>query len=93
MTRIIRPGLLGKIFSIPLGQTILGGSASFSAYLLVIWAFTKAPIALVASLRETSILFALIMGIYFLQERVTLLKLVAILLATCGIVYLRLESS
>lgn len=93
MTRIVRPGLLGKIFSIHLGQTILGGSASFTAYLLVIWAFTKAPIALVASLRETSILFALIMGIYFLQERVTLLKLVAILLATCGIVFLRLESS
>ncbi|MFC1832173.1 EamA family transporter [Thermodesulfobacteriota bacterium] len=93
MTRIIRLGLLGKIFSIHLGQTIFWGSASFSEYLLVIWAFTKAPIALVASLRETSILFALIMGIYFLQERVTLLKLVAILLAACGIVYLRLESS
>ena len=93
MTRIVRPGLLGKIFSAHLGQTILGGSASFTAYVLVIWAFTKAPIALVASLRETSILFALIMGIYFLQERVTLIKLIAILFATGGIVFLRLEGS
>ncbi len=93
MTRIVRPGLLGKIFSIHLGQTIMAGCASFTAYVLVIWAFTKAPIALVASLRETSILFALVMGAVFLQERVTLFKLMATLLAMAGIVFLRLESS
>ena len=41
----------------------IGGSASFIAYSLVIWAFTQAPIALVTALRETSIIFALGIGI------------------------------
>ena len=37
---------------------LLGGAASFLAYCIVIWAFTKAPIPLVMALRETSIVFA-----------------------------------
>ena len=39
---------------------LIGGTASFLAYGLVIWAFTQAPIALVTALRETSIVFALL---------------------------------
>ena len=92
ITRIIRPGLTGRIFREHLGETILSGGASFLAYSLVVWAFKHAPIALVASLRETSIIFALLMGVYLLKERVTPLKLVAIAVTLSGAVLLRVQS-
>lgn len=41
------------------------------AYQLVLWAMTMAPLSLVAPLRETSILFAIILGSLFLKERST----------------------
>ena len=40
-----------------------------SAYWIAIWAFTKAPIALVAVLRETSVLFAMPLAVFLLGER------------------------
>lgn len=62
------------------------------AYSLVVWAFKQAPIALVASLREMSIIFALLMGVYFLKERLTLLKLMAVVVTVSGVVLLRVQS-
>ena len=47
---------------------LTGGAASFVAYLLVVWAMSVAPLALVAALRETSILFALAIGAVVLRE-------------------------
>ena len=44
------------------GAGLLGGVLSLVAYWIVIWAFTVAPIPIVAALRETSILFALLIG-------------------------------
>jgi drug/metabolite transporter (DMT)-like permease len=40
----------------------LAALASFAAYGIAVWAMTQAPIALVAALRETSILFAVLIG-------------------------------
>ena len=68
---------------------IVGGGASFLAYGLVTWAFTQAPIALVAALRETSIIFALLMGVFFLKERLNLIKVFATFLTLFGLVLLR----
>lgn len=90
--RIFRPGLTSTIFREHLGESILGGGASFMAYSLVVWAFKQAPIALVASLREMSIIFALLMGVYFLKERLTLLKLMAVVVTVSGVVLLRVQS-
>jgi drug/metabolite transporter (DMT)-like permease len=42
-----------------------------AAYWIVIWAFTVAPIPIVAALRETSILFAALIGMLWLGEKVT----------------------
>lgn len=66
-----------------------GGGASFIAYAIVIWAFTQAPIALVTVLRETSIIFALLIGVFFLKERLDLIKVVATLTTLLGAVLLR----
>ena len=42
---------------------------SLGSYWIAIWAFTKAPIALVAVLRETSVLFAMPLAVFLLGER------------------------
>lgn len=67
----------------------IGGTASFVAYALVTWAFTQAPIALVTALRETSIVFALLIGVGFLKERLSLLKLFATMTTLLGAALLR----
>lgn len=46
----------------------LAGALSFLAYWVAIWAFTQAPVALVAALRETSVLMAMLIGVIFLRE-------------------------
>ena len=47
----------------------LGGGASLGAYGIALWAMTRAPVASVAALRETSVLFAAVLGTMLLKER------------------------
>lgn len=72
---------------------VLGGSASFIAYALVTWGFTLAPIALVTALREVSIIFALLFGVFFLKERIDLVKVFATMTTLLGVVLLRFAKS
>lgn len=67
-----------------------GGFASFTAYAMVMWAFFHAPIPVVMAMRETSILFAFAIGIFFLGEKFTLAKLIGTILTVSGIILLRL---
>jgi drug/metabolite transporter (DMT)-like permease len=69
---------------------LIGGSASFAAYALVIWAFTQAPIALVTALRETSIIFALLIGVFLLKEKLDLGKVISTAITLLGVALLRL---
>lgn len=72
---------------------LFGGGASFVAYALVTWAFTQAPIALVTALRETSIIFALLIGVFFLKERLNLLKVLSTMTTLLGAILLRFARS
>ena len=69
---------------------LIGGGASYAAYALVLWAFTQAPIALVTALRETSIIFALLIGVFILREKLDLAKVVATMMTLAGVVMLRM---
>ena len=68
----------------------LGGSISYIVYGIVVWSFTKAPIPLVGALRETSIIFALLIGTFFLKEKLTLIKIISILIIFVGVALLKL---
>ncbi len=68
---------------------LIGGSASFTAYALVIWAFTQAPIPWSRPLRESSIVFALLIGVGFLKERMDLGKVLATMATLIGAALLR----
>lgn len=80
---------LGKVFRDGRKVFFIGGGASFIAYSVVIWAFMQAPIALVTALRETSIIFALLIGVFFLKERLDLAKVASTITTVLGAILLR----
>jgi drug/metabolite transporter (DMT)-like permease len=53
-------------------KAVGGGFISLIAYGIVVWALTKGPMGQVSALRETSVLFAAVIGVAFLKERLTL---------------------
>ena len=67
----------------------IGGTLSYIVYGTIVWAFTQAPVPLVAALRETSIIFALLIGTLFLKEKFTLLKVIAIFIIFFGVALLK----
>jgi len=69
----------------------IGGTASYVAYGIVVWACLYLPIAVVSSLRETSILFAVLLGVFFLKEKINLTKSLLILGLFFGVIILRLN--
>jgi drug/metabolite transporter (DMT)-like permease len=52
-----------------LGCGLLAGVLSVLAYGIVLWAQARAPLAEVAAIRETSVIFAAVIGMIFLKER------------------------
>jgi len=72
---------------------VVGGTASFAAYATVMWAFTQAPIPLVVALRETGIVFALLIGVFFMGEKLNLVKLSSTMMTLGGAIILRLARS
>jgi len=81
---------LGEVFVKAKKIFFIGGSLSYIAYATVVWAFTHAPVPLVAALREISIIFALLIGALFLKEKLTLIKIISIFLIFIGAVLLKL---
>ena len=67
----------------------IGGTLSYIVYGIVIWGFTQAPIALITALRETSIIFALLIGTFFLKEKFTLSKVIATFIIFFGVALLK----
>ncbi len=72
------------------GLGLAASAASYTAYAVVVWAMTQAPIALVTALRETSILFAVLIGWVLFGEPMGRGKLVAAGLVVSGVVLTRL---
>ncbi len=68
----------------------VGGTLSFIVYMIVVWGFTKAPIPMVGTLRETSIFFSIFIGYFFLNEKITSTKIFSIILILAGVVGLKL---
>lgn len=68
---------------------IAGGAGSVASYGLALWAMTLAPVATVAALRETSILFATGIAVWILHEKISTRRLAAILLAVAGAIVIR----
>lgn len=64
--------------------------ASSASYLLILWVWSVAPIAPSAALRDTSAVFAILIAIVWLKERITPARLAAVAMAAAAIPLLRL---
>ncbi len=69
---------------------LAGGLASIASYAIALWAMTRAPVASVAALRETSVLFATVLGVWLLKERFGGQRALGTLVLVGGVVALRL---
>ena len=68
---------------------ILGGLCGLGSYGIALWAMTKAPIALVAALRETSVIFGMLLAVFFLKEKLTAARIAAVTLVAAGGIAIR----
>jgi drug/metabolite transporter (DMT)-like permease len=69
---------------------LAGGVGTVVAYGLALWAMTLAPVALVAALRETSVLFATAISVFILKEKVSCGRIAFVCIVAAGAVALRL---
>ncbi len=70
---------------------MLGGTMALLSYGTAIWAMTLAPIAMVAAVRETSVLFATALGIVVLKEAVIPTRILAAGVVLTGLVLMRMS--
>ena len=77
--------IIKKIFISGKLSFFIGGTASYAAYGIVVWACLFLPIAVVSSIRETSIL----LGLFFLKEKINLIKSFLIVGLFFGLLFLR----
>jgi len=68
----------------------VGALASLGSYGIALWAMTRAPVAMVAALREVSVLFAVVIGALVLGEALTPRRIVGALVIIAGVMALRL---
>ncbi|HEY2424565.1 MAG TPA: EamA family transporter [Pseudolabrys sp.] len=70
---------------------LAGGALQLLSYGIAIWAMTAAPIAIVATLRETSVLFGAVIAVVVLKEPLRAARVVAACLIVCGLILIRLQ--
>jgi len=68
----------------------VGGVCTTASYGLALWAMTVAPIALIAALRETSVIFGTVFASVFLKERFGLVRFLAASAVTLGAIAIKL---
>jgi drug/metabolite transporter (DMT)-like permease len=88
---LLRRGAGVLIAVIPYWKSgLTGGAMSLASYWIAIWAMTVAPIAMVAALRETSVLFGSLIAVVILKEPLRLARIVAAATIVSGLVLIRL---
>ncbi len=70
---------------------LAGGALQFGSYGVALWAMTVAPIAVVAALRETSVLFGALIAVAVLREPLRVLRVVAAALIVAGLVMIKVH--
>ena len=85
-----RPGVVAAMRRFWL-RGLAGGALQTLSYGIALWAMTLAPIAIVATLRETSVLFGAVIAVVVLKEPPRATRVGAALLILCGLVLLRLQ--
>ncbi len=72
-----------------LGRGFVGGAMQVGAYWIIVWALALAPMAMVSSLRETSVLFAALISTFILKEGFGVWRFVSASFVTLGLMLSR----
>jgi len=67
---------------------VSAGLISFACYAVVLWAYTVLPVPVVSSIRETSVIFAALIGVFVLRERLNFSKAFMICMVVMGLCFL-----
>ena len=70
---------------------LLGAALSLVAYWLVVWAMTVSPIPLVSAVRETSIIAAALIGVFFFKETMGARRILAAVVVCASVMLLRIS--
>jgi drug/metabolite transporter (DMT)-like permease len=73
------------------GLGLAGGGLQLGSYGIANWAMTVAPIAIVAALRESSVLFGAAIAVVFLKEPLRAGRVAAALMIVAGLALIRLS--
>lgn len=90
MAATLRRGQVFAYARIHWRRAIIGGVLSYISYGLVLWAMTMAPIASVSALRETSVVFAALIGMLFFGEAAGRRRIAGAAIVALGAVVLKL---
>jgi drug/metabolite transporter (DMT)-like permease len=86
---LVYAGIRRSVLPLPRGKpgalVVLAALFGLFGYCAAIWAMSRAPMGQVSALRETSILFAALIGAVMLKERITIRKIVGAVAMTVGI--------
>lgn len=88
---ILRPAKVTSYLRRNVARGITGGACLVGSYGIALWAMTHAPIALVAALRETSVMFAMLIAVYFLRERISRLRLLSASMVIAGAIAIKIS--
>lgn len=89
-TWMVRKSELSAYFKARWKPGLIGAVLSMGAYVIAIWAMTKAPVAMVAALRETSVIIAAVIGATLLKEPLGVWRISGAALVAAGILTLKL---
>ncbi|WP_371345344.1 EamA family transporter [Ancylobacter sp. IITR112] len=70
---------------------LAGGAMLYVSYWLCVWAMTRAPISLVAAVREASVLFGAAFAVLLLHERLRAERILAAVLVVAGVTLIKLH--
>ncbi len=87
-----RPAEMLSLWRKDTARVVGGGIAKAVAYGTVIFVMYYSPMAVVATLRETSVIMAALIGVYFLREPAGQLRIVAALLVASGVIAMNLSN-
>jgi drug/metabolite transporter (DMT)-like permease len=73
------------------GTGLVGGALQLGSYAIAIWAMTVSPIAIVAALRETSVLFGALIAVIVLREPLRTMRVAAAVVIVVGLALIRLS--
>ena len=69
---------------------LVGGVCSMLSYGLSVWAMAHAPISLVAALRETAVIFGMLLAVFYLKEPFNMFRALSVLFVVGGAISIKL---